>query len=581
MSQPTKAKSGPRLFSLFADYRGWISLLVFLTLCSNGLVLVLPRLIQTGIDTFSQGNHNYQAILLPFGICSLFLFLIASIQNGVQVFTAEKVARDLRNKLAGSISRLSYLELQSQTPSKLLTHLTSDIDAIKLFISQAISSMVSSLSLIVGASALLLNLHWQLGLAVLVVLPLIATVFYLVFSRVRSLFRISQEIIDKLNRVINESILGAALIRVLHAQAISLARFEVINHSARNNSLRILRLFASLVPVVGFVYGLGNLTILILGGHFVISKSLTLGQFAAFNSYLGMLIFPIVMLGFMSNLMARASAAYGRIAPLLQTPEPAQTHLDQPKLSGAIRVNDLNFQPATRPVLENVSFEILPGTRNAILGPTAAGKSTLLALMVGLLPADSGSIQFDQWRPEQIDSAALYSQVGMVFQDSALFNLNLRENIAFSREVEPEALQKALETAELLAFVESLPQGLNTLISERGLNLSGGQKQRIILARALALDPKILFLDDFTARVDARTEAAILANIRKNYPDLTLISVTQKIEPVVEYDQILLLMEGALLAHGTHEELIQESPEYMQIYQSQRSTQNYEAREEA
>jgi ATP-binding cassette subfamily B protein len=210
------------------------------------------------------------------------------------------------------------------------------------------------------------------------------------------------------------------------------------------------------------------------------------------------------------------------------------------------------------------------------LGPTAAGKSSLLSLLVGLLPPDRGEIAYGPDPLSSIAPADLYRQVGLVFQDSALFNLSLRENIAFNREVSPEALHKALETAELLALVESLPQGLETLVSERGLNLSGGQKQRIILARALAIEPTILLLDDFTARVDARTEQSILAKLKTNYPQLTLISVTQKIEPIVDYDQILLLMEGRLLAQGKHSDLLHSSPEYSQIYQSQHSTQNFE-----
>jgi ATP-binding cassette subfamily B protein len=173
--------------------------------------------------------------------------------------------------------------------------------------------------------------------------------------------------------------------------------------------------------------------------------------------------------------------------------------------------------------------------------------------------------------------ASLYAQIGFVFQDSALFNLSLRENIVFNAEVDEAKLAKAIETAELADFIDTLPQGLETIVSERGASLSGGQKQRVMLARALAIDPKILFLDDFTARVDNATEAKILANVARNYPDLTLISITQKIAPVETYDQIILLMEGEVLATGTHKQLITASPEYVQILQSQKSTDHYEA----
>ncbi len=190
----------------------------------------------------------------------------------------------------------------------------------------------------------------------------------------------------------------------------------------------------------------------------------------------------------------------------------------------------------------------------------------------------SGTITVDGRPIDSYDEDAFHQQVGFVFQDSIIFNLTLRENIAFSETMTDESLEKAIATAELTDFVNALPEQLQTVVSERGSSLSGGQKQRIMLARALALNPKILLLDDFTARVDTGTEQKILTNVQHNYPDMTLLSVTQKIAAVEDYEQIILLMEGEVIAKGTHLELIKTSPEYMQIYQSQRSTSQYELR---
>jgi ATP-binding cassette subfamily B protein len=192
------------------------------------------------------------------------------------------------------------------------------------------------------------------------------------------------------------------------------------------------------------------------------------------------------------------------------------------------------------------------------------------------LQPTSGLIEYDGKPLADYQKRPFYEQIGFVFQDSIVFNLTLRENIAFSNTVNDEDLRKAIDTAELQDFIAALPEGLDTIVSERGTSLSGGQKQRIMLARALALNPKILLLDDFTARVDTNTEHKILANVAQNYPGLTLISVTQKIAPIESYDQVILLMEGEILAVGTHAELIHSSPEYVQIYDSQKSTENYE-----
>jgi ATP-binding cassette, subfamily B, bacterial len=216
------------------------------------------------------------------------------------------------------------------------------------------------------------------------------------------------------------------------------------------------------------------------------------------------------------------------------------------------------------------------GTRTAIIGPTAAGKTQLLYLLIGLLQPSSGVVAYDGEPIDSYQKESLHRQVGFVFQDSIIFNLTLRENIAFNTSVSASDLEKAIATAELRDFIDSLPQGIETVVSERGASLSGGQKQRIMLARALALNPRVLLLDDFTARVDTNTERAILDNVQRNYPGITLISVTQKIASVFDYHQIVLLMEGEVLAKSTHAELMETSPEYVQLYESQRSTSHYE-----
>ena len=226
--------------------------------------------------------------------------------------------------------------------------------------------------------------------------------------------------------------------------------------------------------------------------------------------------------------------------------------------------------------LKDISFSVQAGSRTAIIGPTSAGKSQLLYILTGLVAPDIGDVYMDGVSIKDYDKQSLHQQLGFVFQDSIIFNLSLRENIAFSPTADDEALRLAITTAELDDLVLSLPEGLDTIISERGTSLSGGQKQRLMLARALAIRPKILLLDDFTARVDTVTELKILANVKANYPGITLVSVTQKIDPIRDYDQIVLIMEGELLAVGTHAQLLASSPEYMQIYNSQRSTAEYE-----
>ena len=579
-SEQINNQSQSGLFGILKPYTVPITALIVLALLSNGLTLWLPQIISHGIDSFLRGEAPIRKIVLEFSLAAVFIFIFTYLQSIIQTYASERVAKDMRRDLSAKISGHSYAAVERLTPGKLLTNLTSDIDAVKNFVAQAIVNIASSVFIIIGASVLLLLINWKLGLAVLTIVPIIGGTFFFVLSKVRALFLKTREVIDWLNKVINESILGSALIRVLNSQQPEYDKFIAANSNARDLGLQILRLFASMIPVITFAANLAVLIILTLGGHFVISGSMSLGDYAAFNSYLAILIFPILIIGFMSNIIAQAQASYGRVAEVLNAPAATETGTLANNLRGEIAVNNIVLNYGSKPVLKDVSLKFSPGTKTAIIGPTAAGKTQLLYLLIGLIEPDSGTIAYDGQNIHAYQREALYRQIGFVFQDSIIFNLSLRENIAFNTAVTEEAMTTAIETAELGDFIASLPDKINTVVSERGASLSGGQKQRIMLARALALNPKILLLDDFTARVDANTERKILDNISKNYPGMTLLSVTQKIAAVEHYDQIVVLMEGEVIATGHHAELLRTSPEYVQIYNSQQSTSAYELQPE-
>jgi ATP-binding cassette subfamily B protein len=576
MTDKKQETKKPSIFSLLRPYSKLISLLILFALLSNGINLLVPKLISYGIDSYSSGDFQMQRIMIYFLLAIVLVFIFTYCQSIIQTLASERVARDLRSRLSDQISRQSHAFIEHANPSKLLTNLTADVDSIKLFVSQAIVSIASSIFLIVGASILLLSINWKLGLSIIAIIPIIGITFYMVLRKVKVLFKESREVIDWLNKVINESIMGAAIIRVINSQQLEYDKFIQANARAKHLGLSILRLFAGLIPLIIFVSNLAGLSILVLGGHFVIEGSMTLGEFAAFNSYLAILIFPILVIGFMSNVIAQATASYQRIERVLNSPEVVESGTISDEIKGNIRLEEVSLNFGQKPALKNITFELAAGSKTAIIGPTAAGKSQLLYILTGLIPPASGKVLFDNQDISSYKQEAFHSQVGFVFQDSIIFNMSIRENIAFSDTVTDASLQKAIDTAELDDFISLLPEKLNTIVSERGSSLSGGQKQRIMLARALAINPKILLLDDFTARVDNNTEQRILANVQKNYPDLTLLSVTQKIASVAHYDKVIVLMQGEIVAQGTHQELMKSSPEYVQIYTSQQSTSNYE-----
>jgi ATP-binding cassette subfamily B protein len=564
-------RKGPGISSLLKPYRAMIFLLMLFALLGNGINLILPRIIASGIDAYPS-HYSLRRLLTEFLSAAVIIFIFTYFQSIIQTNTAERVARDLRSRLAEKISTQSYMVIEKANPSRLLTNLTADVDSVKLFVSQAIVTIASSLIIIIGASFMLFSINWRLAFAVITIIPIISFAFYMVTKKVRPIFLRGREILDRLNKVINESILGSALIRVINSQQPEYEKFIAANTDAKNMGLGIVRLFAWLIPVIVLTASFAGTTILALGGKFVIGDSMTLGDFAAFNSYLSLLIFPIILIGFMSNVIAQATASYQRLHTVLEMPAISDEGTIRVPPAGEVRVQNVSLIYGQKPVLKKIDFFVEKGSTLAVIGPTAAGKSQLLYLLTGLIRPNEGTIEFDGKNIDEYNKENFYSHVGFVFQDSILFNMSIRENIAFSSQVTDESLERAINTAELKDYIQSMPEKLDTIVSERGTSLSGGQKQRIMLARALALNPRILLLDDFTARVDSHTEKKILGNVRHNYPGITLISVTQKISTAEQFDQVIVLMEGEVVASGTHTALMATSPEYVQIYQSQQST---------
>ena len=571
-----RKNSNSSLFALLKPYAKMNGMMLAFALLSNVINLILPKIISKTIDGLSKGEIDFKLIAILFLGASFLISVFTLLQNVVQTYTAEKVAKDTRSTLSDKILRQSFAYIQQANPSKLLTNLTSDIDSVKQFVSQAVVSIISSIFVIIGVIILLFSINWQLTTAILIIIPAISGAFYFTMRKAKPKFKKSREAIDNLNLVINESILGSMLIRIMNAQQKEYNKFINSNIEARNIGLSIVALFSTLIPIISFIADASILITVLLGGHFVISDSMTLGDFAAFNSYLSILFFPIMVIGFMSNIISQASVSYKRVKDVLEAPETVEKGKITGEITGNIEVDNVSVIYNGKPALKDISFSVNAGSRIAVIGPTAAGKSQLLYALTGLITPNFGTIKFDDNEVNQYNAETFHSQVGFVFQDSIIFNVSIRENIAFSNQVTEESLEKAIDTAELRDFVNKLPNKLDTMASERGTSLSGGQKQRIMLARALALNPKVLLLDDFTARVDNKTEKKILKNIEENYPGITLISISQKVSSIKDFDQIVLIMEGEMIAKGTHQELINNCTEYIQIYNSQKSTHFYE-----
>lgn len=577
MDEQNSKKPTPKqnnFFSFLKPYNKLIVILLILAFFANGLGLFIPRLVGLAIDKYNQTQvFEPNTIILQLGLISFFVLLFSILQGIASSYTAEKISRDLRTKLVKKLASQSYGYIAKVTPARLLTNLTSDIEAVKSIITQVIVSAFAGILTLIGITIFLLSINWRLALIALTIIPLIGLAFFLIFRKIGPLFRKRQQNVDTINKVINESIIGSTLVRVLNSQKSEIDKFSKVSNVNRDLGIATVNLFSSLIPIINLLYNFATLLVLYYGGKQVADGTLTVGEFSAFFSYLALFITPIFILGFISNVFARSIISLSRIEEVLNSKEESHTGKIVKKIQGKIEFKNVTLDYNNRSVLKNISFAIEPKTKTAILGPTASGKTQIFSLISGLVKANSGQILIDDILLEDYDQESLYSQLGLVFQDSIIFNTTLRENIQFRNVEDAKILEKAVATANLEDLVNSMPKGLETEISERGGNLSGGQKQRLMLARSLAINPKILLLDDFTARVDIATERQILSDLEKNYPDLTLISITQKIEPIKEYDQIIVLMEGDLLAIGKHQDLLKNSFEYNQIYESQQNTE--------
>ncbi len=568
------------MISIFKQYKWWLASLLACSVVANALSLFVPRQVSKYIDLYrslaEQGLPflNSEAIWVIGGIAIAVLVLTFT-QFFISTWLSEKVAYDMRNRLIGSIKRQTYSYISETTSSKLLTNMTADVDAVKDVVAQALVATISALITFVGVIVLLLSIQWKMALITFTVIPFLILTFALVFRKLGSLFKDSQENMERIYKVINESIIGASLVRVLNAGSSEISKFDAVNTQSKAIGLKILGCFAFLIPIITLLANLTTVLILWFGGRFIVSGTLTLGELTAFFAYSAMFIWPIFVFGFSGPMFSRAGVAFGRIKEVLDAPIVEGDGIHTGTVKGDIEFRNINVQFGARKILKDVSFSIRPHTRNAIVGPTAAGKTQLFYLLAGLIKQNSGEVIVDGRPLGEWDHESYLGQLGLVFQDSIVFNTTLRENVDFRMTGDEAAVRKALRVAELGDLLKSLPKGLETPLNERGTNLSGGQKQRLMLARALAQEPKILLLDDFTARVDMQTEQAIIRNIRNEYPDLTLISITQKIDPIRDYDQIIVLMEGEVVDRGTHEDLVGRSVEYRQIYQSQRNVSHH------
>lgn len=525
------------------------------------------------------GQADAREALVTAGLTVVILAVARGIFAFLQVFTAERnsqsVAFDLRNDLFAKIQRLSFSYHDRNRTGQLMVRATDDVEKVRLFIGQGLLFLVQALILIGGTLILLLTTNVSLAMVVLSILP-VTLVLFMVFGMLsQPLFTKVQTKLSMLNTLLQENLAGIRVIKAFAREPSEQIKFNQAAEAVMVQQLTVARLFTLLFPVIFLVANLGQAAVLYFGGRQIIGGTLTLGEWQEFSLYLIYLFLPLAQFGIIITQMGQASVSAGRIFEILDvksdiTDKPGAVIL--PPLQGHVVFDQVSFRyfNSGDPVLRNVSFEVEPGQTLALLGATGSGKSTIINLLPRFYDASEGSIRLDGYDVREVRLDSLRSQIGIVLQETTLFSGTIRDNIAFGK---PEAsLHEVIEVAQAAdahEFIMSFPLGYDTPVGERGSTLSGGQKQRLAIARALLLNPRLLILDDSTSSVDLATEAKIQRALDRLMQGRTSLVIAQRISTVLNADQILVLDKGEVAARGRHAELLENSPIYAEIYNSQ------------
>ncbi|MCA1292498.1 ABC transporter ATP-binding protein/permease [Paenibacillus sp. alder61] len=494
---------------------------------------------------------------------------------------------DLRDRLYEKVQRLSYPVFGKFAASSLITRLTGDITQLQEMVFMSLRFATRVPLVVLGSMIMALVVHARLGLFLTVLVPLALGFVIWMIRRTSVLFRIVQKRMDALNGVIQENMTGMRLIRVFVRRDQETDRFRRRSSELMEGTVSALRLAETTMPFLLFFMNAGILAVLWFGKIDIAAGSATVGEVVAVANYSLRTIGALSALSWIMTVYSRASASAQRTEEVLNTADPeAEVKVEARRpfgngdnrpdsapapLRGELEFERVGFRypDGDLQVLEGISFRLRPGQRAAILGATGSGKSSLVQLIPRLYEPDEGVIRIDGEDIRRIGGSRLRGGIGYVPQEVILFSGTVRENIAWGREdATPEQIREAARQAQIHETIESLPHGYDTMLGQRGVNLSGGQKQRLSIARALVRRPSILILDDSTSALDTRTEAALLQELERL--SCTTLLITQKVSTTASADLILLLDEGRLIASGTHAELLEKSPLYRRIVESQR-----------
>ena len=573
-SRPPYRKTFARLLGFLKPYKASLIVSIFLAvgsqLASIALIVVSGKVIDNAILPRNEDKlWTYLALMLLFGVVKAALMVGRRLISGRQALGVEF---DMRNGLYSHLLRLSFGYYDRHQTGQLMSRATVDLQGVRFFLGYGLIFFFQNILTVVFATAAMFWFNWRLALIALAITPILIVLAYRYSHISHPLLRDVQQKMADVATVAEENIVGVHVVKAFAQEPQEERKFARRSEAVFGQSIKANRQRAFYVPLISFIPLLAQAAILLVGGRMVVNGELSLGDFFIFNLLLGLLIFPLRSLGMWIGQAQRATASGERIFEVLDEPEEIANRpgaVELPPGKGRLRFERAGFSYGVgRPVLDDIDLEIEPGKTVALIGHTGSGKTTLTSLVPRFYDITSGRVLIDGTDVRDVKLESLRSAIGVIAQDPFLFSASVRENIAFGKaDATDEEVEQAAKLAQAHEFVERLPNGYDTVIGERGITLSGGQRQRIAIARALIVDPRILILDDATASVDATTEARIRLGLREAMQGRTTLIIAHRLSTIALADEIVVLDEGRVVARGDHDELLQTSTVYREIYE--------------
>ena len=548
---------------------------------ATGAYLALPKFIGSAVDNIAlgiEGGAVDEDAMLRIALVIMGIAVVRGVlsfgQNYLGETLGQLVTYDIRNTFYDHVQRLSFAFHDKYHTGNLMSRAVNDVDNVRMFINMGLVRTPYSIALAVLVGVILIGMDWKLGLLSVSFMPIVGYHSSVLRLKMRTIWFTVQEKMADMSTVLQENLTGVRVVKAFSSEAYEESKFNEKNSEVATEYIAAERLQAhnSSFVLFSFVVALG--LVMWFGGRQVINGSLEWGELAQFIIYMQMLQMPVRMTAYLVNAYARAASAGQRIFEILDTPSPVQQAEDSREMTrvrGDVRFDNVSFgYEGGLPVLHDISFEAEAGKVIALLGAPGSGKTTIVSLIPRFYDVSSGSITIDGGDVRNATLESLRRNIGIVQQDVSLFTTSLRENIAYGREDAPmDKIVEAAKVAQLHYFIESLPEGYETVIGERGSTLSGGQRQRLSIARAVLLDPPILVLDDSTSSVDARTEDMIRGAMESVMRGRTTFVIAHRLSTVHKADTILVLRDGGIVERGTHQELLQLGGLYREIYDLQ------------